>query len=325
MMTIRDGLYGLAIGDALGVPVEFCQRESLTGKPVTGMQGGGAHRQPAGTFSDDTSLALATADSLAGGLDYDDLMARFYSWYSQGCYAAGSVVFDIGNNTERALKRYAGGTAPLKCGGRGRDENGNGSLMRILPAAYQIERTGLQDKARFGFVHRLSALTHGHPLSLTACDLYIAVALRLFDNEQPAAAITQGFQQVSRYYEKEQPEFREWLKLFEAVKGPAFSQTPSSRIKSSGYVADTLIAALWCFTGTASYSECVLKAVNLGDDTDTVAAVAGGLAGIRYGFAGIPQAWFEGLRGKDIIETVCTRWDEAGNSGKGPERPGAFK
>ncbi len=317
MKAIKDGLYGLAVGDALGVPVEFCDRETLAGKPVTGMQSGGAHRQPAGTFSDDTSLALATADSLAGGLDYDDLMARFYSWYSKGCYAAGGIVFDIGNNTERALKRYAGGTAPLKCGGCSPDNNGNGSLMRILPAAYQIERTGLKDRAMFDFIHRLSALTHGHPLSLTACDLYIAVALRLLEDEQPAAAITQGFQQVSRYYEKEQREFTEWLKLFKTVKEPGFAGIPSSRIKSSGYVADTLVAALWCFMGTATYSECVLKAVNLGDDTDTVAAVAGGLAGIRYGLAGIPQVWVEKLRGQDIIDAVCTRWDEAGNPEKG--------
>lgn len=265
---LEAAVYGEAVADALGVPYEFRGRGSFT---CTGMVGGGSHRQPAGTFSDDTSMMLATLDSLnhcGGHVDQADMLARFRSWRYAGKYTADGVVFDVGGTTDAALQSGSGCDGML--------DNGNGSLMRIIPLAF----FDVSDEE----IRLASAVTHAHRISTESCVNFVRIARLLLAGADPVRAIG------------------------EAGYG---SVTDKSRdeIRSGGYVRDTLQAALWCLASTASYSECALSAVNLGDDTDTTAAVAGALAGIVYEFGddrGIPDGWVDALRGKDVIDCVLS-------------------
>lgn len=257
MANVRDCIYGQAVGDALGVPFEFRGRDTFE---CTGMVGFGTHGQPAGTWSDDTSMALAICDSYRelGCIDTDDIRTRFLAWYRDGAYTCDEL-FDIGNATARAL--IAGH------GLSGERDNGNGSLMRTVPLAF-FDVTDDEVRA-------VSAITHAHPTSTEACVRMVHVAKALVDGMSVGDAVAMG---------------------------GVDAEKPRGSISSGGYVLHTYEAALWCLANTASYAECVLTAVNLGDDTDTTAAVAGGLAGVVYGFDGIPSSWIDALRGKDVIE-----------------------
>lgn len=258
MPALRDAIFGLAVGDALGVPYEFRPRGSFA---CTGMVGHGTHDQPAGTWSDDTSMTLATCDSIraCGHVDVGDMRSRFRAWIDDGAYAIDGVVFDYGSTTARAL---AAGT-----GRAGERDNGNGSLMRIAPLAF----TDATDDE----VRAVSAITHTHRVSTEACVDMVRVMRALAAGASPAEAVS-DFEVLLAASEKD--------------------------IRSGGFVQDTYCAALWCLAVSGSYGECVLRAVNLGEDTDTTAAVAGALAGIAYGIEGIPGEWLSELRGKDIIE-----------------------
>jgi len=305
---IQDGMLGLAIGDALGVPVEFRSRERLKQNPVMGMRAYGTHNQPAGTWSDDTTMALCTLESLAKGVDYDDIMERFYRWVDEGYMTPHGKLFDIGRTTLHALHLYSTGTSALECGGTDIRDNGNGSLMRILPAVFYLRReygaACMEKPEAFALIHNLSRLTHGHPISQIACGLYCDMANELMNGKTIAEAIGHASLIKDSWYGM-QEEFSPWLSKFDFVNAGILAALPEKAIRSSGYVVDTLQAALWCLITTDSYSQCVLKAVNLGDDTDTVGAVAGGLAGILYGAESIPEDWLDVLAKKEEILWLC--------------------
>lgn len=266
--TLRDAVYGAAVGDALGVPYEFCGRESFE---CTGMVSGGVHGQLAGTFSDDTSMMLATCDSIraCGRIDVRDMRTRFESWLYKGAYTPDGNAFDVGNTVATALGEGRG------C--EGLHSNGNGSLMRIAPLAY----TQADDSE----VRAVSAITHAHRISTESCVCFVKLVRNLM------AANT--FEDSLRISIPDDPDF--------AFLHDIASQ-PREAVRSSGYVLDTLGAAIWCFANTNSYAECVLAAVNLGSDSDTTACVAGALAGAVYGYRAIPGEWLDTLRAKDVIE-----------------------
>ena len=226
------------------------------------MVGHGSHDQPAGTWSDDTSMVLAICDSYRelGRIDVENVRGRFVRRYGEGAYTVDGL-FDVGNATREALERGHGLA--------GEWDNGNGSLMRTVPLAF----TGATDDE----VRAVSAITHAHPTSTEACVAMVHIARGLISGASPAD-----------------------------VAGDVVAR-PVDEIRSGGFVRDTFDAALWCLANTSSYAECALVAVNLGDDTDTTAAVAGALAGIVYGIEGIPSEWLDKLRGKDLIES-CLFW-----------------
>lgn len=270
MNKMTDAILGLAIGDALGVPYEFKQRGSFT---CTDMVGHGTHDQPAGTWSDDTSMTLATLDSLKnnnGKVVTDDIRRNFNDWLRHGDYTANGEVFDAGITTCTALRN---GKPAV-----GEWDNGNGSLMRILPLAF-VDCTDDEIRA-------VSAITHGHWISEEACVIYVHVAKRLLAGENISSIIP------TLNYEKPFDQLSHINKL------------DISQIKSSGYVVDTLEAALWAVSHEGdwekSFRNDILAAVNLGKDTDTVGAVAGGLAGIIYGLGDV-RDWVDQLRNKEEI------------------------
>lgn len=297
---VKDGLMGLCIGDALGVPVEFMPRNKLKEEPVTGMRGYGTHNKPPGTWSDDSSLALCLADSLLSGLNYYDMAGKFCDWLTKAYWTPHGQTFGVGRTTLRSLSAIIDGEEPLEAGGNGERDNGNGSLMRILPLAFYLE--GHEYENRFEIVRNASSITHGHKRSIIACGIYIQYAINLIRGLDMHKAYDLMKKDINEYYkEGKDPEYKREIEHFKRILDMDISSLDESDIKSSGYVVHTLEAALWSFLTTGSFKECVLRAVNLGEDTDTVGAVAGGIAGIYYAMENMPDEWVEQIARKDDI------------------------
>ena len=311
---IKALFFGHAIGDALGVPVEFRGREELLADPIYGMRGFGTHPVPAGAWSDDTSMTIALAESIGrlGHLDLADVMENFRKWMDEAAFTPTGEVFDMGRTCGLAIYNFKQGFAPVECGGRGESDNGNGSLMRIAPMVpYLYAKYGspLPDEA-LREVHDVSSLTHAHPRSQMACGIYVLIAVRLLDGMGLEDAIKGGLAEAhDRYLANDR--FREEVETYHRIWDVAsFRTLPLDDIRSSGYVVDTLEAVLYCLLTTKNYAECVLKAVNLGEDTDTVGAIAGGLAGLAYGLDAIPQEWQEALLRKDELLSICSSFSD---------------
>lgn len=314
--TIKSGIFGLAIGDALGVPAEFMKREELDVNPVMGMSDGGIHCQPKGTWSDDTSMTLCLMESIVNtlGIHTNDIMDRFVEWIDDAAYTATGDVFDCGHTVAQAIFRYKDGTPAALCGGNKPNCNGNGSLMRILPMAYALYPKYGTDLTKYGrtmeLVHKVSGLTHRHPLSQAVCGIYVNIATRLIDGEGIFDAISDAVERSICWYGRHE----RFYDIDEPLSGIADIVALKGRkrndIQSGGYVIDTMEAALWCLLNTDSYRDCVLTAVNLGEDADTVAAVTGGLAGIFYEYESIPKDWIDVLASKEMIEKSCMKMAE---------------
>ncbi len=316
---LKTVMLGHAVADALGVPVEFMSREQLDRDPVVSMRGFGTHKVPAGSWSDDTSMALATLDSLScGRIDYDDIMKKFSAWANKAEYTPTGWRFDAGGTCLDAIWNYQRGIPALKCGLDGDYSNGNGSLMRIHPAVLYLYFKGMADARGIEIIYNISRLTHAHPRSRIACGIYTFVLWELLRDPSKEAVIrglrlAADFYSASKYRESEDYLIYEKM-LFNRIGGimgqgnstESAKSVKRDEIKSTGYVLDTLEAAIWCLLTTDSYRDCVLAAVNLGEDTDTVAAVAGGLAAALYGYDAIPAEWLATLIRRDYIEDLCT-------------------
>lgn len=286
---ILGGLWGSLVGDALGVPVEFKDRATVQIDPVTSMREFGTHGQPRGTWSDDSSLILCTADSLVHQeFDLADMGGRFVRWMNKGLWTAHGDVFDMGGTTGSALRRVATGTPVTQAGERSEDSNGNGSLMRILPVVLRFATEPIEAFA--GRLESVSAITHGHARSRMACVFYGLTIRRLLFGQTPAEALAAARAEFAGSYERA-PEFTTFRHILEDDLGTL----PEGEIVSTGYVLHTLHASLWCLLATHNFRDCVLQAVNLGGDTDTTGCVAGGLAGVAYGIKSIPPDWISQL------------------------------
>ncbi|SKA85435.1 ADP-ribosylglycohydrolase [Prosthecobacter debontii] len=298
------GLYGSLIGDALGVPVEFKPRADRVRDPVTGMRDYGTHGQPAGTWSDDGALLLCSVESLIEkGFDTQDMGKRFVRWYAKGLWTAHGTIFDIGIATRKALRLIEEGCPAELAGGQDQYDNGNGSLMRILPVA--LAGLSLDENVFCDQIERASAITHGHERSKMACVFHGMLTRGLMAGLSVQDTLDQTRRDFGRRYQ-DSPEISAFRDLLHAD----IATWHESEILSGGYVMETLTASVWCLLTTQSFSECVLKAVNLGDDTDTTGCVAGGLAGLLYGMDGIPAEWMAKLcRSKDL-ETLFVRFNQ---------------
>lgn len=302
-------MIGHAVADALGVPVEFASRAKLDADPVVDMRGFGTYPYPAGCWSDDTSMSLAALDSLASGkLDWDEIMKNFGKWYYHDEYTPTGELFDIGNTCSMAITNYFRcGKTHRNCGLKEASSNGNGSLMRIHPFALYLFFKG---NLRISTIHKSSALTHAHKRSQMACGIYSFVLWSLL-NDPRKESVIEGLERAKKYYttDAESQSFSNLFLLGSSVD--VCNKTDRAEIKSGGYVVHTLEATIWCLLTTDSYRECVLKAVNLGDDTDTIAAIAGGLAGALYGYDAIPKEWLATIYKRDYIENMCRKACEA--------------
>ena len=303
-----NGIMGLVVADALGVPVEFSTREERRADPVAEMREYGTYNQPRGSWSDDSSMALATLESLQHGYNPEDIADRFVRWHDHGEYTPWDYKFDEGGVCYDAIESYKRSGDALKSGGSDSYDNGNGSLMRILPAclyAYDNYEGKMTPSSLLEMIHQVSDITHAHPRSEMACGIYYYCVKEILANPLLPLNINlaMGIAHALAYY-GEQKKFWPEMKHYDRLR--IISELEEDEIKSGGYVVSTLEAAIWCLMKTGNYRDAVLKAVNLGGDTDTVAAVTGGLAGLYYGADAIPTEWRDAIAKKDWIESLCS-------------------
>lgn len=308
-MKSKNGIIGLAIGDALGVPAEFKSREELKIKPITDMIGDGTYNVPAGTWSDDTSMTLATLDSIINTkkIDTNNMADNFLRWFRNAEYTATDEVFDIGRTTLQAIAKYELKTGDAcKCGEKGELSNGNGSLMRILPVAYYIYRKKISDNREiYNIVKDVSAITHAHEISILGCYIYVCFSLELLNGRDKETA-------YKNIKELDYSMFSEnTIYKYNRILENNIQKLDKVEISSSGYIVNTLEATLWLFLNSNDYNSTILKAVNLGDDTDTVAACTGGLLGIYYGIESINDKWKNNLQKYYYIIKLCEKFDES--------------
>ena len=298
----RGCLIGLAVGDALGAAVEFKSPGSF--KPVTDYRAGCPHRLGPGEWTDDTSMALALADSIGQGeWDLDDQARRYVSWWRDGKYSVNGRCFDIGNTTVDALHRFQQNKDAKTSGSSSSRASGNGSIMRLAPVPIRFAGHFPGQVEQLAQLAAESSLpTHASPQCLSACR-YFAVALAgLIHGVSRDEVLSPTFEplQKLRACEPLHPEV-------DAVASGSFRDLKPPAIKGSGYVVKSLEAALWAFHDAQDFRDAVLKAVNLGDDADTTGAVCGQLAGACWGETGIPKTWLDGLAKRDMIEPILAR------------------
>ena len=307
-----NGIMGVVVGDALGCPVQFESRKEVSRHPVTDMRGYGTFNLPEGSWTDDSSLTIALLESIRriGKIDLDDIMENFMKWLYNGDFTPYGQSYDIGRGTMQAIDRYSRNRNAKKCGGGEEWNNGNGSLMRILPACIYcnvMETSGIySDCDAIDVIHSVGGLTHAHIRSNIACGLYFFMVKQILIGEGPLQermreGLTQGF----AFYESRLAD-KENLHYYDRLRDlTAFKSLPAEKIKSTGYVVDALEAAVWSLITTDRFDQALLKAVNLGDDTDTVGAIAGGLAGLYYGYDTIPENWLSAIKRREWIEEMC--------------------
>lgn len=295
---IKGAIVGLLVGDALGVPYEFHARQEIPSfdkiefEPPPGFRRAHGGVSP-GTYSDDGAQALILLNSLlvCGKFDAANFANGLINWYDHGFMAVGNRVFDVGIQTAAAILELKRGAEPLLAGGAHEHSNGNGSLMRVLPLALWHQGSDLELVAD---AFDQSAVTHGHLRAKLCCALYCLWARRILQNAENAwenAVETLG--EIFPEGTIERTEFETRI----------FPKDAIFDVKGGGYVVDSLRAAWWA-NRNITYEETVKAAISLGDDTDTTACIAGGIAGLKFGINGIPQRWRENLRGQEIYEPL---------------------
>ena len=304
---VINALLGVAMGDALGVPFEFKRSYRMKENPAVDMIGHGTHNQLAGTWSDDTSLTLCLAHTLTKGYNLLDIAEEFIAWRYESRWTARGKLFDIGLTTAKAiaqLKSFIDHDVPEAIAtqkGLGDDrENGNGSLMRIMPLLFYIK--GKDISAQFDIIWEVSALTHRHIRAAMSCLIYLKLGEYLLAGKEKIEAYEQmrqdvlAFWQTSNFPTEEQTHFEK--SVIQDIR-----EVPRAELRSGGYVIEALEASLWCFLTEDSYAKAVFSVINLGHDTDTTGAITGGLAGLYYGMHEVPQRWHDLLaRRNDIVQ-----------------------
>ncbi len=320
MMTnqnkIKGALYGVLVGDAIGVPVEMVQRDYLTNHPIIGMSGKGSHNLPPGRWSDDGSLTLALADSLLQSpenLNLKDIADRMVNWLNNGHYTPDGYSFGTGRTTRNALSNYKLTKDPTNCGGISNANNGNGSLMRILPLLFYLNKNEPWTDDRYRITKEVSSITHGHLTSIISCFYLLYFA----------DGINEGFDKFGAYRDArlhflsdlamcltDNPDDLDFIKPFERLLYADIHELPADRINSGFFVVETLEAAIWCIMTTDNFQDAILKAVNLGGDSDSTASVVGGLAGFLYGYDAIRSTWIDALPLKKVDKEIIEQFSK---------------
>lgn len=309
-------LLGVAVADAMGVPYEFNSREQMLKNPAQDkMVGYGRYNVPAGTWSDDSSLTFCLAESLTEGYDLVDIARKFIQWKNEAYWTATGVVFDIGITTSKAiaeLRQTLKLLQPekqltnLKYLGDEYD-NGNGSLMRILPLLFYIKGKPMAEQ--FAIIQDVAALTHRHIRGAMCCLIYLRLAEHILDGKDKIAAYQMVRKEIPIFWAAMDFSLNE-SKLFIRLIEQDIRDLSYDELKSGGYIMESIESSIWCFLQKDSYKEVVLSAINLGHDTDTTAAIAGGLAGLYYGVEEIPQHWLKELKRRDDIVALGQRLAE---------------
>lgn len=289
-------MLGLAVGDALGTTLEFKHLGSF--KPVRDMIGSGPFNLKAGEWTDDTSMALCLAASMISkrGFDPADQLERYHRWYREGYMSCNGKCFDIGNTVRSALLNFERTREPY-CGPTSAYTAGNGSIMRLAPVPLFYAR---DPQKAIEMAGESSRTTHQAVAAIEACKYLAALTIGAISGVSKRKILSKSYSPVPRYWA------RHSLKSgVKAVADGSFKRRNPPDIKGSGFVVESLEAALWAFYNSNTFEEGCLKAVNLGDDADTTGAVYGQLAGAFYGEKGIPARWLSKLIWRDKIRDVA--------------------
>lgn len=306
MSKYIDAIIGHAVGDAMGVPTEFCLREKLLEKPITQMISSAKVNQPAGTWSDDTSMEIATIDSFIKNkkFDYNDIMKNWVMWIDKSAYTGNGEVFDVGSTCLRAIRKYSEGINPIECGLNSVNYNGNGSLMRILPVALYAYSKKLNNNEIMKLTNDISSLTHGHDISKLGCYIYVKYVIYLLNGYTKEEAYNKIKKENYSSYSDEA------IAAYKRILKNNIKEYPLNEIKSSGYVVDTLECSLWILLNSKSYKEAIIASTNIGEDTDTIGAITGSMAGIIYGYNSIPIDWLGELKKKDYLIELALEFEK---------------
>ena len=308
MSKVIDGVIGHAIGDAMGVPVEFCLRDELFRHPVMTMIGHGSHDVLEGSWSDDTSMEICLMSSFIDKkkIDYDDIMDHFLRWVRYGEFTPDGKMFDIDKTCLQAIEKYSNGEcSAVNSGIDTVESNGNGSLMRILPVAYYAYFKRLNEHEIYELVKDISSLTNRHEISILGCYIYVLYVIRLLEGKDKFASYNMmRLADFSMFQDESLDAYHRILK--EDIK-----KCDTQEIRSSGYIVDTLEASLWVFLNARDFKEAIIASINLGEDTDTIGAVTGSMAGIVYGYDDIPREWLKKLRKREYLEELSIQFEEA--------------
>lgn len=269
-------IIGHAVGDAMGFPTEFSKREELLKNPVLEMIDSPDVGQPTGSWSDDTAMEIATIDSFIQKkcFDYKDIMDKWVKWISKSEYTPTGVAFDIGRTCLKAIKKYCNGTAPLQCGATSMNENGNGSLMRILPVALYAYSKNLDDISIRELTNEVSSLTHAHEVSRLGCYIYVQFIICLL----------KGYTKEDAYKHIQNLDY-------------------------SSYDMNSINLYTRIFMNAQHYKEAIIASTNIGGDTDTIGAIVGSMAGIYYGFESIPSNWLDKLQRKEYLMELASEFE----------------
>lgn len=306
-MNSRDGIIGLAIGDAMGVPLRFMEREKLLENPVTQMTSGGTFEKEKGTWSDSTSLTLATMDSIMHcfGISTTDMGNKFVNWMKNAEYTANGERFDIGRTTMIALSRFEKDGQPFDSGSAAEDSNGNDILIRMLPIAYYSYTSHLQANDVYDLVKKVSYITHAHEISVLGSYIYVMFAIKLLEGKSKFDAYKEvqkiGYSQFSKGA----------IEMYNKIIKKDINAFELDEIRTSGYVVDSLEAVLWVILNTESFNQAIIGAINLGNETDRIAACTGGLAGIMYGLKDMNIEWRIDLKRYTYIRSMSDDFDAA--------------
>lgn len=300
---LKNGIMGFIMGDAMGVPLEFKKREIFENNKVTDMISNDRIGVK-GVWSDDSSMVIATMKAIIdnkGKINYESIMNNFILWVSNKDFIAIDKAFGIGRATFFALgnyynKRYEKIT---DCGMKGFNYNGNGSLMRILPIAYYCYYKKLNEDEIYNLVKDVSSFTHSHEISILGCFIYVLLVIELLSGKEKVNA----YSNIRKYNYRKYFSL-ENIKYYDRLLNNDISKLDVDSISSMGFVVDTLEAVIWCFMNNNSYDKCVIEAINLGNDSDTIGALVGGLSGIYYN--DINNKWLNDIKRKNYLLDLCS-------------------
>ena len=311
MSLLKNSLLGFIVGDAMGVPIEFKTRETLKNYPLTQMVGYGTYNEPVGTWSDDSSMTIATIESLIEkeSIDYHDIATKFCEWVNCSKFTATDHLFDIGITTKYSLIRFfVDKIEATKCGGTNEYENGNGSLMRIMPIVLYSYYKNLNDDQLYEVIKNTSSITHAHQISILGCFIYAIFLLKFIKSNN----LYESYQLIKRYNFQKYFD-KHTISYYNKILNDNIENYQENEIKSSGFIVHTLESVFWVILNTNNYKDAIIKAINLGEDTDTIGAITGSIAGLIYGFENIPIEWINQLQKLDYIKLIIDKWDNIYN------------
>ena len=305
-LITKNSLLGFAVGDAIGVPVEFMKREEVRKLNMNDMMGNGTHRVPAGSWSDDTSMIIATMDAIInskGDLNYELIMENYLKWLNESKFTSTDFTFGVGGIIYDSLCRYIQGASALEAGGKAFMDNGNGSLMRILPFALYCIINKYNNEETYEIISKGSQLTHANDISKMSCYIYTEFLREIIISKDKQKAFNYI---LNLPYEGKFS--NEAILAHSRILNKSFLNIKDYEIKESGYVVDTLESVLYSILNTNNYKEAVLEAVNLGYDTDTVAGITGSIAVLIYGIDDIPKTWLDKLKKTKYLEEIADNY-----------------